>query len=499
MADNESLGLMAISQTPGRTVAWSFTALALGLIVGWTDLSAGAVQGPVLLLMVSAFVLSLAGARPAWLIAVSAALGIPAMHLVAAATGSDGEASWGMLVAIVPGLLAAYGGVAVGWLLHAAADLLGVDTRTRAQSLPLLTLVIAGCTAVGVLPVWATLNARAQPITWWVTLWWQVVTLVSWAAVTPLLLRTRRSSDPGTSGVTARWVLHHLALIVTIAVLHSIGLALLTRILMVPLGPAEISGAAKWAFAAYLPMDGLTYVLVSTFAWASDADRLARAAAQQSAALSADLVRAQLEALRAQLQPHFLFNALNAVTVLARRENASAAAEATETLAELLRYELEAGGRGPVRLEQELEFTRKYLGLERLRFGDRLEYSIDADASTREAEVPALLLQPLVENAVQHGVARRKGGRISISAIVIDGQLRVQVENQSLGVAEASSPNLPGERTGIGLSNLRARLLVMYGDRADLALSTAAPDRAVASLRLPLDRAQMSLAAGAST
>jgi LytS/YehU family sensor histidine kinase len=326
-----------------------------------------------------------------------------------------------------------------------------------------------------------------------------VVTLVSWAAVTPLLLRTRQSSDPGTSGVTAPWVLHHLALIVTIAALHSIGLPLLTRILMVPLGPADISGAAKWAFAAYLPMDGLTYVLVSTFAWASDADRLARAAAQQSAALSADLVRAQLEALRAQLQPHFLFNALNAVTVLARRENASAAAEATETLAELLRYALEAGGQRTVRLEQELEFTRKYLRLERLRFGDRLEYSIDADAPTREAEVPALLLQPLVENAVQHGVARRKGGRISISAIVIDGQLQVRVENQSIGVPAASSPNPADERTGIGLANLRARLLVMYGDRADFALSTAAPDRAVASLRLPLQRAQMPLAAGAST
>ena len=313
-----------------------------------------------------------------------------------------------------------------------------------------------------------------------------------------MLLRTRNLSDPGTSGVTAQWIARHLATIVTIAAVHSIGLPVLTRMLLVPLGPAEIGGAARWAFAAYLPMDALTYVLVTTFAWASDTDRLARAAVQRTAALSADLVRAQLETLRAQLQPHFLFNALNAVTVLARRENASIAAEATEALADLLRYTLKAGAEGTVTLEQELEFTSRYLGLERLRFGDRLDYTIEADARARQTEVPPLLLQPLIENAVSHGVARRDGGRISITAVVTNDELRVLVENRTEGIAAMPPPNTADERGGIGLSNLRARLLVMYGQAADLALSTATPGGAVASLKLPLHRAGTAVAAGAS-
>ncbi|MEO5894200.1 MAG: histidine kinase [Vicinamibacterales bacterium] len=480
-----------VTRTPRVGVLWTLAAFGCGLLVGWTDLAATEVQGPVLLLMMSAFVLTLVGGRPAWLIALSVALGIPAAHGIASALQPGDAPTWGILIAIVPALIAAYAGRGVAWLVQAAATALNLDAhRTKALGTPhsALLMAIAGCAAAGLLPVWATLHAREQPITWFVALWWQAATLVGWAAVTPVLLQRRGTSADDSQGVSVTWIARHVATILPLAALHAVGLSLLTVILRMPLGPSGLFGATLWAFAVYLPMDALTYILILTFAWASDRDRLARAAAERSAAVSADLVGAQLEALLAQIQPHFLFNALNAVTVLARRGDAAAAADATETLAGLLRYVLKAAAEATVRLDEELDFTRRYLALEQLRFGDRLTWSIDSETAARDALVPILILQPLVENAVRHGIARRNGGRISITATTEAGELRIELEDNGDGPAAVTAGD-SAAAGGIGLSNVRARLLVIYGSQAGVTLSSHAGAGATASVRLPLRHA----------
>ena len=485
--------MVTVARAAAAWPGWAVAAIGCGLVVGWFDLSATEVQGPLLLLMVSVFLLTLLGGRPPWLIAAAVALGLPAAHIIASVSGTGEGPAWSMLIVLVPSLFAAYAGLAVSWLLRAGADAIRPESGARLHTFSLLTLVVAGCAGAGAIPVWATLNARGQPIAWWVALWWQMTTLVGWAALAPVLLRWRKT--PGTfesAGLTPAGLARHVGIVATLAAVHAAALPLLTVLLLVPLGPASLDRAALWAFAAYLPMDALTYVLVVTLAWASDRNRLAHATAERSAALSADLVRAQLDALRAQIQPHFLFNALNAVTMLARRDNAAAAAQATERLAELLRHVLKARLEDTVPLEEELAFIEKYLELERLRFGNRLEFSVEMDALARDALVPTLILQPLVENAVRHGIARRQGGHISIRGRTETGgrDLLVTVANRSHGPSTADDDDAAtGSSSGVGLLSVRERLLVMYGATAVVALKTDGPHGAIASLKLPLRRA----------
>ena len=471
---------------------WALAAFGCGLLVGWMDLSATEVQGPLLLLMVCSFLLTLLGGRPPWLMASAVALGLPAAHIMASA-GSTGQGTdWKILIVFVPSFIAAYAGLAVAWLIQTGMAAVAPDSAAGSHTFSLLTLVVAGCAGAGLIPAWATLNARGQPIAWWVALWWQITTLVGWAALAPVLLRSRQAAENlEFAGMTPASLARHVAVVATAAAIHAAALPLITMLLMVPLGPAGLGRATLWAFAAYLPMDALTYVLVVTLAWASDRNRLARAAAERSAALSADLVRAQLDALRAQVQPHFLFNALNAVTMLARRDHAAAAAQATERLAELLRHVLRARLEELVPLAQELEFVEKYLELERLRFGDRLEFSVEADASARDALVPTLILQPLVENAVRHGIARRQGGRISIRGMAETAgrDLLVTIENRSTGLGMTHEDDRATvSANGVGLASVRERLLVIYGTAAVLSLQMDATHGAIASLRLPLQQ-----------
>jgi two-component system, LytTR family, sensor kinase len=189
----------------------------------------------------------------------------------------------------------------------------------------------------------------------------------------------------------------------------------------------------------------------------------------RSAQLSAQLAQAQLQALRMQLHPHFLFNTLNAISTLVHRDPA-AADRMIARLSELLRLTLENVGVQEVRLAQEIEFLESYLEIERARFADRLAVKMEIEPEALDARTPYLILQPLVENAIRHGVAARSSaGRIVVSARRDNGMLVLQVSDDGPGMPLGSI----GSRTGLGIASTRERLEKLYGGHQRFELQRA--------------------------
>jgi LytS/YehU family sensor histidine kinase len=204
--------------------------------------------------------------------------------------------------------------------------------------------------------------------------------------------------------------------------------------------------------------------------------------AARAARLEASMTEARLNALRMELHPHFLFNTLNAISGLVRRREIDAAVRMLARLGELLRVTLERGSVQQVPLERELSFLRLYLEIERIRFHDRLEVDFEVDPDALDALVPTLILQPLVENAVRHGVARLTGpGRVGVHAAREDGKLVLQVADTGAGFPAGNG----GTRLGVGLSNTRARLEQLYGADAALTLGNAPAGGALVTVTLP--------------
>ncbi|HSJ10689.1 MAG TPA: histidine kinase, partial [Longimicrobiales bacterium] len=205
--------------------------------------------------------------------------------------------------------------------------------------------------------------------------------------------------------------------------------------------------------------------------------------ALKASRLEASLVRANLDALRMQLNPHFLFNTLNAIAVMALKGEKHGVVRMLTLLSDLLRLSLEQKEQ-VVSLREELGFLDHYLEIEQVRFKDRLTVERDIEPETLDAEVPTLLLQPLVENAIRHGVSRRAGpGTVRVEATIDDGevlQLRVMDTGPGFGNVRSS------DGTGVGIANTRARLDQLYGNRHDLELCNRAEGGACVTVRLPL-------------
>ncbi|HUQ79965.1 MAG TPA: histidine kinase [Gemmatimonadaceae bacterium] len=467
-----------------RSGAWPslVAALVAGLTVGWLDRTATEVQGPLLLAMGAAFAVALAGRAPAWAIAIATVLGLPIAHTVGYALGGRDGASWGMLIAVVPTMIAAYAGAGTGSVLQTASAL--VERRL------LFAIALVGCAVAGYGPVYAALVARAQPFAWWVAAIWQLVTLVAWSLATPFIVRAWQRLHARTDGTPGpRELAAHAAVVIAVALVHSVLMPLGTRALFIPLGSASSTAVELWTLAAYLPLDALTYAVVTSIAYGSDADRRARAAAFREGAARGELAVARLDGLRAQLQPHFLFNALNTASVLASRGDAAGTRRVLAGLADLLRYVVRepdsptSPRTGMVPLHEEIAFIEQYLAIEHERFPERLRATIDVAPDARDVSVPALLLQPLVENAIKHGV----GGRIGAGVIIIRAwrdstTLRLSVSDDGPGLTTTVTP----EAAGIGLANTRARLSVLYGQRASVALESRSEGGAIATITLPV-------------
>jgi LytS/YehU family sensor histidine kinase len=209
--------------------------------------------------------------------------------------------------------------------------------------------------------------------------------------------------------------------------------------------------------------------------------QLEREATLKASALAQE---AQLKMLRYQLNPHFLFNTLNAISTLVLDGQNRTANLAVSRLSEFLRYTLDQDPMKKVTLRQELDALNLYLGIEKLRFGDRLRLEFDVDERAESALVPSLLLQPLVENAMKYAISpREEGGSVTIMAGIEGGQLRLAVADDGPGLPSAA---VGGNGRGVGLRNTRERLKVLYGDAHRVEVIDAAPGLRV-EMRLPLE------------
>jgi signal transduction histidine kinase len=198
--------------------------------------------------------------------------------------------------------------------------------------------------------------------------------------------------------------------------------------------------------------------------------------------LRMQLVRARLSALKMQLQPHFLFNTLNAIMVLVRQQKGPQAEEMLSRLSDLLRCVLDDVESQQVSLSRELEYVRLYLSIEQVRFRDRLGVEISVDPAVLDAAVPHMGLQPIVENAVRHGIGRNaSAGTIRISASLGNALVKIEVRDDGPGLPVAGVP----DGRGIGLVNTRARLQQLYGEAAKLTLENGRSGGAVATMILP--------------
>lgn len=248
----------------------------------------------------------------------------------------------------------------------------------------------------------------------------------------------------------------------------------------------EFSGVFRSQLRSISDLDFLIYWGVLGVGMAFSYYQKYREGELQAVELQAQLAQAQLQALKMQLHPHFLFNTLNAIAALVRKNENKAATDMLAGLSDLLRLALENVGAQEVSLKRELEFLERYLEIERIRFADRLHVNMRIAPETLEARVPNLILQPLVENAIRHGIAvRATSGVVEICAERHDERLRLQVKDDG--------PGLPPDKSlsnGVGLSNTMARLQRLYGSAQSLAFSNAPEGGAVVTIEIPFELAR---------
>jgi two-component sensor histidine kinase len=235
-----------------------------------------------------------------------------------------------------------------------------------------------------------------------------------------------------------------------------------------------------------------TFCLALTLLWAAGVGSAAERAAARANLCEAAKQRAEAAALRLQLNPHFLFNTLNSISSLVTLDRKGEAEEMIDRLADFLRASLESDPMADVPLGRELDTIDAYLGIEAARFGERLEVVMETDPAVMDVMVPNFILQPLVENAIKHGVACQRGSAtLRISANREGAEIVLRVVNSTSGDepgASAAPPDpehMPKRSTGIGLANIRQRLAVAYGERAKLETGPLANGYS-ASIRLPV-------------
>jgi two-component system LytT family sensor kinase len=240
----------------------------------------------------------------------------------------------------------------------------------------------------------------------------------------------------------------------------------------------------------YTLVDFYLYWLIVGAGALYDLDREKRLVEQHQEQLRTQLAQAELAALRQQLHPHFLFNSLNAVSSLMREGANERAVEAIALLSQLLRDLLSHTGQQEIELRQELAYVECYLSVEKVRFEDRLITHFDADEECLDALVPTLILQPLVENAVKHGIARRvKPGRVAVYGYLRGDKLQLKVCNDSPEGAQGAADTVDH---GIGLRATRLRLERIYGSNYRLDCSFGGPQGAVVIIEIPLKIAEIS-------
>jgi two-component system, LytTR family, sensor kinase len=338
------------------------------------------------------------------------------------------------------------------WWISVAWVAVGVVTATQ---------VVVGMAALGMRQNWATLFFTTAAC-------WLI-----WVAATPVILWLSRRFPLMGAG---NW--RNIPVHVAAALLISFARIAWSAALEWAVNPLQVEPhphyRATFLVMIYMQFHTGLIIYAATVAIDNIVDyvrRLARGEAE-AARLTGELSKAQFEALSRQLEPHFLFNTLNGIAGLVREQQNDAAVEMIAGLSALLRRVLEDSGSQLVPLAEEVSFLGSYIDLQSMRLGERLKVSVDIPVELYGAMVPQLLLQPLVENAIVHGVGKLvEGGQIRVRAREMNGVLFIYLHNDG----PAPSPANPGERAGVGLSNTRRRLVALYGAGSSVELRAGEP------------------------
>jgi two-component system, LytTR family, sensor kinase len=304
-----------------------------------------------------------------------------------------------------------------------------------------------------------------------------------WAFATPFTLRLGRRYPP--VGWRPRTWLLHFSLCGSISLIYATWTAWLETLMnpwaAVP-GPGPFLHVAFYKLYNSLLSSLILYFAILAVGYILDSrERMARHQTE-TARLNEELSKAQLNALRRQIEPHFLFNTLNAISGLVREGRNDAAVTMIVGLSDVLRRLVEDSSQQEVALAEEMEVLEKYLDIQKARFGDRLQLTVTVPKELLSAQVPSLILQPVVENAVKHGIEKRAhGGALCITASRTNGVLTLTVYNDG--------PGLPSDwesaSSGIGVANMRNRLQRLYGNSFQLTLCGHEPGGVAASVSIP--------------
>jgi hypothetical protein len=243
-------------------------------------------------------------------------------------------------------------------------------------------------------------------------------------------------------------------------------------------------GVLLHTYVFYVALEASLYVGIVAILLLLGARREAEERAVATARLAESLAAARLAELQSQIRPHFLFNTLNVLAVLARRGDGAAVDRALGDLGELLRASFREPGRHEIALREELQFLERYVDLQRLRFPDRLEVEWAVSDEARDALVPSLVVQPLVENAIEHGLTTAQGGRVRVVARREGDDLVVEVTDDGPGFAAGAVT----ASAGVGLANTRERLRLLYGERGTLSCGDPSAPGGRVTIRLPWRR-----------
>ncbi|WOI54814.1 sensor histidine kinase [Parvularcula sp. LCG005] len=314
----------------------------------------------------------------------------------------------------------------------------------------------------------------------WISLPAKIIEGWAWALLTYLLLVIdRRLSRTGLSD------LRQLIVLACLSVPFSFAYVGMAGLFLYPIDAVIWSPIKAPEFALYYFIGGwVQYAAVVGVMWAVKYHRRLLASQVEIGRLEKHILEARLNALRLQLEPHFLFNALNAISAETSRDP-QATRDMIGNLAELLRHSLAHKDTNEISLKAELRLLDHYLSIQRLRFGDRIRFDINVDSAALNAVVPAMTLQPIVENALRHGVENRlSGGVVEIAAEKKGGHVHVTVSDNGVGLPRDWSMS---KSSGLGLSVTRERLAALYGRRAEelFSISNRATEGTIVHIELP--------------
>lgn len=339
--------------------------------------------------------------------------------------------------------------------------------------LPIAAWIIVGLVFTSQLHFFAARSGGKM--TWLDSLVWEIPRWLLWAFFAPFVKRLARKYPVHKENAVKRITLHTF-FGVGFSLVHLVLFVLIFHAIRIWMGDhGKLSDMLPFAFALDFHVGVAVYWLLVLLRQSRDSE-------QRIARLHAELSQAQLQALKMQLHPHFLFNTLNSISSYLRKD-VEIADEMIGRLGDFLRITLQNSGAQEIQLQQEINFLKQYLEIEQLRFQDRLHADFDIDPGTLNALVPNLILQPIVENAVRHGVSAKAGpGMIQVIAKRNNSKLQIMISDNGPGLPEQINH-------GIGISSTRNRLEQMYGTQGIFHISNQ-DGRTIAILEMPFHESE---------